>query len=105
MLDTLDGFRFNTRFGPYVVKVESRIAPVNDPPTETGTLKPSRGQNSPAKFFRIKVGHQEFSNQSFWQTLADDCKEHVEDDDATGTLIRTYEGQPHLPSTTMQSAH
>jgi len=90
--DTLDGFRFNTRFGPYVAKVGSRISPVNELPTEIGTLKPSRGQNSPAKPFRIKVGHQEFSNQSFWQALADDCKKHVENADATGTLIRTYEG-------------
>jgi hypothetical protein len=90
--DTLDGFRFNTRFGPYVIKVEKRVTSENEPRTESGTLKPSRDQNGPAKFFLIKVGQKEFLNPSFWQALADDCKEHVEDDSATGPLIRIYEG-------------
>jgi hypothetical protein len=93
MLDTLDGFRFHTRFGPYLIKVEARVAPEDGPTTESGILGPSQGQHGPIKQFSIKFGLQELSNQSFWQTLGEDCKKHIEDDDnATGALHRTYRG-------------
>jgi len=43
MLHTLDGFRFHTRFGPYLLKVEARVAPEDGPTTESGILGPSEG--------------------------------------------------------------